>query len=115
MMPTLNVVLGETGTGVRVKRSIIRASATIGLATPKSLQATDGNFVAPAAQSLGDDRIGARAVDNNQRRDRRRPTRLLIDVTHAAQIAFTLFADVADEQQRRSVHQFHRLQGPGNR
>ena len=73
------------------------------------------DFVAPAAQALGDDRIGTRPVDNDQRRNRRRPPRLLVDVTHAAQIAFTLFADVADEQQRRSVHQLHRLQGSGNR
>ena len=36
--PTLKVVFGEAGTGVRANRSMARASTTIGLAVPKSLQ-----------------------------------------------------------------------------
>jgi len=36
--PTLNVVLGLSGTGTRLNLSMARASTMMGLGTPKSLQ-----------------------------------------------------------------------------
>src|SRR5215471_13131187 len=72
------------------------------------------DFIATAAEALGDDGVGTRAIYHNEGCNRRRPPRLLIDVAHAAQIALALFADIADEQQWRAVFDFGRGERSGD-
>ncbi len=59
-----------------------------------------GHFKSPAAQSFRDNSVGAGAVDHNACGDRILPLRIGKNCAHTAQIAFTLFTDVADKQQR---------------
>src|SRR5271166_4759842 len=68
-----------------------------------SAYAAHGHFVAAAAEAFDDDGIRARAIEHNQGADSVCPFRLLVDVPHPAQVTFALFADISDEQDRRSV------------
>src|SRR5579864_2807361 len=74
----------------RVGRAEIAPGVTTGTA--------HDDFEAPAAQGLGNDGVGASAVENQAVGDRVFPARSSKDVAHTAQIALALLTDVADEQ-----------------
>src|SRR5512146_420724 len=60
----------------------------------------NGNLKALAAESLSDDAVGSGAVEHERVLDRMRPLGITEQMAHTAHVAFTFFADVADEQER---------------
>ncbi len=69
---------------------------------------------APAAQGLGDNRIGARTVEHHAVGNRILPARRGKNVPHAAQIALTFFAHITDKHKRQRVPQPNHSQQRGN-
>ena len=113
--PMLNVLLGAADTGVWQKRingarqnhdGIGRAEIAPGVAARSA-----HNYLEPAAaQRFGDDGVGTGAIQDQAVSDGILPAWRGKNVPHAAQIAFALFANVANEQKRHLVTHAHRTQ-----
>jgi hypothetical protein len=82
----------------------------MGLGVPASkavpARAADPHLESPAAHGLRHRRVDTGAIQHDVRGDAPRPVALPIKLAHAAQVAFALFAHIAQEDQRR--RQFHR-------
>ena len=110
MVPRFRVVRGSSGIGVLASAARAVASAAMGLGRPASVKlwppgTGDRDLKAPAAEGLGDGRVGAGAVENDVGGDAAGEGALIIEVANAAQVALALFADVAQEQERdRQLH-----------
>ncbi len=65
--------------------------------------AAGDDFEAAAAEGLGDDGVGAGAIDDNAVCNGIAPARRLEDMAHAAQVAFSFFAHVANEDEGQGV------------
>ncbi len=61
--------------------------------------AGDGDLKAAAAEGLGDGGVGACAVEDDVGGDAAGERSLIVKVTHAAQIAFALFAHVGEDDE----------------
>ena len=118
--PILNVVLGAVGTVVAAKVSMALPKITIGLGAPKSLHecppgprtmtskrrlpkasATIVSAPAPSSTSVW-------AIEFF-------PARRGKDVPHPSEIAFSLFANIANEHERQGMADAHRSQQRGDR
>src|SRR5580704_1723177 len=91
------------------------------IAPGMSTRATHNDFETAAAQSLSHDRIGTGTVQDQAVADRVFPAGLGKNVTHSAQVAFSLFAHVADKKYGCGQRYFgcaqrgcHRQQGRGS-
>ena len=100
--PILNVVLGDIRDRSRRKRlnrlrqnhdGIGRAE----IAPRVPARTAHDHFKAPAAKGLGDDGVGACAVEDQAIGDRIFPARRGKNMPHATQVAFALFPDVSDK------------------
>src|SRR6476646_8434991 len=69
---------------------------------------------ATAAQGFGDDGVGAGAVDDDAPDDGVLPFRFGKNMAHPAQIAFSLFADISDKEERGRMRKLELLDGRGN-
>src|SRR5690348_17156214 len=79
-----------------------------GIGSPKitprvSARAAHRNLKAAAAERFGNNRVCASTVDNYARNNGILPLRFREKMSHAPQIALSLFANIADEKQRRRV------------
>ena len=59
-----------------------------------------GDAEAATAQCARDSALGTSAIQNDVRRDAASQRAVLVEMAHAAQIAFAFFADVAQKDQR---------------
>ena len=106
MVPRFRVVRGsfrqaglsQAGQG-RSQRGDGVGRACIGKAVAAG--ADDGDLVAAAAQGLGDGRVRAGAIQNDVGGDAAGQRTLAVKMAHAAQIAFALFAHIAQKDERR--------------
>ena len=101
--PTLKVVLGDAGTGVWANACTARDSTTMGLGAPKvapgmSAGTAHDHLETAAAQGLGHDGVGARAIQHQAVVNLVLPARLRENVAHAPQVAFAFFPDIADKE-----------------
>ena len=80
-----------------------------------SARAAHDHLKAAAAQSLGDNRVRACAVQHHGVGNGILPARRGKNVPHAAQVTFTLFPHIADKHERQRVPQPHRAQQRRNR
>ena len=101
MVPRLRVVLGLSGSGVRAIDAerdgqcgdgIGRA----GIGEAVAAGTVDGDLEAQAAESLSDGGVCTRAIEHDVGGDASGECGLFVEVAYAAQIAFTLFAYVAE-------------------
>ena len=68
----------------------------------------DGNLIAAAAEGLGDGSVGAGAIEDDVSRDAAGERAVIVDVTHAAQVALAFFADVAENDERDGEFDYQR-------
>ena len=106
MVPRLSVVRGSSGSGVSASAASAVASAAMGLGVPASVKLWppgpgDRDPIAPAAQRLRHGRVRAGAIQHNVRGNAAGQRAVLVEVAHAAQIAFALFAHIAQQDERR--------------
>ena len=69
-------------------------------------RAVDGDLKAAAAEGLGNGGVRAGAVENDVGGDAASERALIVEVTHAAQIAFAFFADVGQDDEGRGELNF---------
>ena len=106
MVPMLRVVRGSSGKrglGEGGQRRGQGGDGVGGARVGKAVAAGagDGDLEAAAAEGLGDGRVRARAVEDDVGGDAAGERALVVEVAHAAQIAFAFFAHVAQEDKRR--------------
>ncbi len=80
-----------------------------------SARTAHDHFKAAAAQGFGHNRVRARAIENHAVGDRILPAWRGKNVPHPTQIAFALFAHIANKNKRQRVPHPHRTQQCGNR
>ena len=109
-VPRLSVVRGSSGSGrlghlgqrLGQRGDRVRCPC-VGKAVPA--RPGHGHTIAPAAQRLRHGRLRARAIEHNVRGHASGERAVLVKMPHAAQIAFALFAHIAQHDKRR--RQFH--------
>src|SRR5438552_8970978 len=79
-----------------------------------SSRTADRNLKTAATKGFGNDCVSARAVDDDAPDDGVLPFRFGKNVAHAAQIAFSFFADISDEEERSGMRKLEFLDGRGN-
>ena len=113
------MVRGSSGSAVWASAASAEASAAMGLGVPASVKLwPPGPLIVTwkrrLPKGLGHRRVRACAVENNVRRDASGERALIIEVAHAAQIAFALLAHVAQKEQRCGQFEFGLQQRVGN-